>query len=266
MPSFKPVVAVLRGLDVLRAVNDTHAATVGSIHAATGLDKATIVRMLETLEHGGYVVRSGKRGTYAPAGRTLQLSQGYDLHKRLQAAADPILAAFRRRVGWPSDLAICERDEMMVVQTSREQGPLHLNRRPGYRAPVLVTSMGRAYLAFCAEKTRQAILDRLAMKAEGGSLDLPRIEAMLAEVRVRGFAVMDDTYSASEYENLVWAMAVPVMDGPFACAALNIMMLRSAVSFEAAISQFLEPLRETAAQVAEAIRAEGGIPDFHTAS
>lgn len=264
MPSFKPVAALLRGLDVLRAVNETGVATVGSIHAATGLDKATVVRMLETLEHGGYVARSGKRGTYLPAGRTLQLSQGYDLHKRLQAAAEPILATFRRRVGWPSDIGICERDEMMVVQTSREQGPLHLNRRPGYRAPVLTTSMGRAYLAFCPEKSRQAILARLAAKAAAEPLDLPRIEAMLAEVRARGFAVMDESYSASEYENLVWAIAVPVMDGPYACASLNIMMLRSAVSFEAAVGQFLEPLRETAVQVAEAIQAEGGIPDiFH---
>lgn len=265
MPSFKPVVAVLRGLDVLRAVNETPEATVGAIHAATGLDKATIVRMLETLEHGGYVVRSGKRGAYVPAGRTLQLSQGYDVHQRLQAAAEPILAAFRRSVGWPSDLAICDRDEMIVVQTSREQGPLHLNRRPGYRAPVVVTSVGRAYLAFCSEKARQAILARVAAKPGAEPLDLPRIEANLAEVRARGFAVMDDSYSAKEYDSLVWAMAVPVMDGAQACAALNIMMLRSAVSFDTAVEQLLEPLKETSARLAEAIRAQGGVPEVYSA-
>lgn len=266
MPSFKPVVALLRGLDVLRVVNETPEATVGAIHAATGLDKATIVRMLETLEHGGYVARTGKRAGYVPAGRTLQLSRGYNLHQRLQAAAEPILSAFRRRVGWPSDLGICERDEMMVVQTSREQGPLRLNRLPGYRAPVLVTSLGRAYLAFCSEKARQGILARLAQKAEGAPLDLAAVEAMLAEVRARGFGVMDEGYSTREYDNMVWAMAVPVMDGPAACASLNIMMLRSAVSFDTAVSQFLEPLKETAAQVSEAIRAEGGIPEVFSAS
>ncbi len=266
MPSFKPVVAVLRGLDVLRAVNESSESTVGSVHAATGLDKATIVRMLETLEHGGYVVRTGKRGTYAAAGRTLQLSSGYNFHERLQTAAEPIMAAFRRRVGWPSDLAVCDRDEMIVVQTSREQGPLHLNRRPGYRAPVLITSVGRAYLAFCTPARQAAILDRLAQRPDVAPLDRPAAEAMLETVRRQGFAVMDDIYSSREYESLVWAMAVPVMDGDHACASINIMMLRSAVSPETAVSQLLEPLRETAGQLAEAIRAQGGVPEIYSAT
>ena len=80
MPSFKPVIALSRGLDILRVVNEERQASVGSLHKATGLDKATIVRMLETLEHEGYVLRDVDRAVYAPTGRALLLSQGYDQH------------------------------------------------------------------------------------------------------------------------------------------------------------------------------------------
>ena len=49
MGSYKPVNAALRGLDVLAAVNKLKGrATIGELHRETSLDKATIVRMLET--------------------------------------------------------------------------------------------------------------------------------------------------------------------------------------------------------------------------
>ncbi len=257
MPSFKPVVALLRGLDVLQAVNAAREATVGSVHAATGLDKATVVRMLETLEHAGYIVRVAGRPAYVPSWRTLQLSQGYDLQRSLGAAAEPILTDFRKSIGWPSDLAICDRGAMIVVQTSREQGPLSLNRRPGYQAPILSTSLGRAYLAFCPDEERQAILAQIAARPNAESVDLSKADAILAEVRERGFSVMDSTYSDREYEGLVWAIAVPVMNGERACASVNILMLRNAMSYEMAVDRLLEPLKATAARLAEVFRAQG---------
>jgi hypothetical protein len=44
----RPVIALSRGLEVLRVINQERHSTVGSLHKATGLNKATIVRMLET--------------------------------------------------------------------------------------------------------------------------------------------------------------------------------------------------------------------------
>ena len=64
MTSYRPVNAVLRGLDVLLATNRLKGrATVGEIHRHTGLDKATIVRMLETLAHAGLTVRNEETRT-----------------------------------------------------------------------------------------------------------------------------------------------------------------------------------------------------------
>src|SRR3546814_9625031 len=106
MPSFKPVVALTRGLEVLRAVNRDRPATVGSIHKATGLDKATVVRMPETLEHAGYIMRDGERAAYAPTGPSLLLSQGYSRHLCVGSVAAPILQEVREQVGRPVDLAL----------------------------------------------------------------------------------------------------------------------------------------------------------------
>lgn len=257
MPSFKPVIALTRGLEVLRVVNELRDASVAALHKRTGLDKATIVRMLETLEHEGYVTRNASSTGYVATGRTLQLSNGYDRHHRIGLLAEPILAEFRHAIGWPSDVALFDHDAMIVVQTSRETGPLFFNRRPGFRAPVLETSIGRAYLAFCDPEERERIVERLRAKPDPRNAlahDPRTLDALLAAVRARGFACMDDSYSEREYAGQLWAMAVPVHDEGGVHAALNIMMLRSAVTPEMAEERFLEPLKDTARHLASALR------------
>ncbi|EJW11045.1 Transcriptional regulator, IclR family [Rhodovulum sp. PH10] len=256
-PSFKPVVALSRGLAILRVVNEAGQATVRGIHRDTGLDKATIVRMLETLEHEGYVMRDPERALYAPTGRTLQLSHGYDQHLWVGAVAEPILGAFRARIGWPSDVAICDLDAMVVVRTSRgQQGPLSFNRKAGYRASLLMTSLGRAYLAFCPADERERIVARLAAQSDPFN-DLARhprkLAALLDEVRRTGFALMDDAYSSREYGGLVWAFGVPVKHGETVFAAINVMMLKTAVTHDEAREKFLPPLREAADRLADAL-------------
>lgn len=257
MPSFKPVIALARGLEILRVVNEEGQATVRGIHRDTGLDKATIVRMLETLEHEGYVMRDPDQPIYAPTGRTLLLSQGYDQHLWVGAVAEPILGEFRARIGWPSDVAICDRDAMVVVQTTRGlQGPLSFNRKPGFRASVLMTSLGRAYLAFCGEAERERIISLLAAQP-GSWTELARqprkLHTLLADVRRNGFAVMDDAYGEREYGGMVWAFGVPVKSGDKVYASINMMMLKNAVSLEEAREKFLAPLQETADRLAEAL-------------
>ena len=261
MPSFKPVIALSRGLDILRVVNEERQASVGSLHKATGLDKATVVRMLETLEHAGYVLRDVDRAIYAPTGRALLLSQGYDQHLWIGNVAEPIMREFRKEIGWPSDIAIFDHDAMIVAQTTREAGSMLFSRKPGFRFPVLATSMGRAYLAFCDDEEREEIVARLA-ETPGYWTDLARrprlLGKLIAETRRRGYALMDDRYSAEIFDGKVWAMGVPVAAKDFAgkrqvFACINIVMLRSAVGEANGARQFLEPLRRAAARIADAL-------------
>lgn len=259
MPSFKPVIALTRGLEILRVVNQERQATIRAIHAATGLDKATIVRMLETLEHEGYVMRDPDQAIYSPTGRTLVLSQGFDRHLWIGRTAESIMNAFRQRIGWPSDVAIFDRDAMIVVQTTRDAGPLSMNRRTGFRAPVLATSLGRCYVAFCGEEEREQIIATLAA-LPGEWNDLARhprkLKAMLEKIREDGYAAMDPDYSKREYGSGVWAVGVPVMHEGKVYGAMNIMMLQSAVSPDEAAEKLIGPLKETADELARALSVQ----------
>jgi IclR family transcriptional regulator, mhp operon transcriptional activator len=258
MSSFSPIIALQRGLSVLALVNKEKSVSIKTIHEGTGLHKATITRMLETLMDSGYVAKTA-RSTYVPTGRTLLLSQGYNLASRVGDIAGPILVEFRRSVGWPSDIALYNDDSMIVVETSRDRGPLYFRRESGYRAPLLLTSIGLAYLAFCDAERCDRIIKRLATVADPRndlSRDRATLNRTLAEVRAKGFSTMNRSYSMQEYGGKVWDLAVPVHDGQHIYASINILMLRNACSEQDAIKRFLGPLQEVAVRLGNAIGSE----------
>lgn len=254
MSSFKPVEAVTRALKILRVVNEEKQSTLASIHKRTNIDKATIVRMLETLNHEGYVVRDPERPVYSPTARTLLLSQGYDKSKWVASIAEPTLMRFRNAIGWPSDIALFDFDAMVVAKTTRESGPLSFNRQPGFRSPMLVTSIGLAYLAFCSGEERQRIIDRLAASPDKWNKlahERDRLNAILDQVRLDGYATMSDEYSDTVFSGNVWAIGVPVVHDETLFATMNIMLLKSAMNLDEARTNLLAPLQATAAEIAK---------------
>ncbi|MDB5394944.1 MAG: iclR [Rhodospirillales bacterium] len=256
MPSFKPVTAVLRGFEVLAAVNRLGEASVGQIHKLIGLNLPTIVRMLETLQNAGYVVKHPERAVYLPTGRTLALSVGYEPYRELAVIATRILDELHSEIGWPSDLAVYDGEAMLVVHTSRDERRLSFNRRPGYRAPMLATSIGRAYLAYCSEEERQKALELAAQSPEpwnDAARDPPRAAALFAQVRVNGFATMHDDYSEREYGGRFFAVGTPVQVGGRTVAALNMMLVREVAESKVGVLRFVAPLQRAALEIGNAL-------------
>jgi IclR family mhp operon transcriptional activator len=254
--SFKPVTAVLRGFDVLAAVNRLGEASVGQIHKMIGLNLPTVVRMLETLQHAGYVVKHPDRPIYLATTKTLSLSFGYERDRELALTAAPILAELTREMGWPSDVAVYDGEAMLVVQTSRGEGRLTFNRRPGYRAPMLATSLGRAYLATCKEVERQTALAAAAQTPEPWN-DIARkpkqAEALFADIRSKGYATMHDEYSRREYGGQLWAIGTAVQVAGETVASLNMMLVKDIAKSSRDVRRYVAALKRAAAELGAAL-------------
>ncbi|MEO1190881.1 MAG: IclR family transcriptional regulator C-terminal domain-containing protein [Pseudomonadota bacterium] len=257
MPSYKPVTAALRVLEVLAAVNRLGGrGSIGDIHYQTGIDKSTIVRMLETLISAGYVIRSVEGPAYRVTGKTLALSASFDRHLAFVDILSPILSAFRDEIGWPSDVALFDHDAMLVIETSRALGPLSFNRSTGYRAPVLGTSLGLAYLAHSAQEEQERFLE--AAREDPApwneiAQDREAFEQRMAEVRRQGFATMDPAYSQQEYANRIFSIGVPILHDAEVFASLNIIYLRQALTPAKARQDLLPRLTEVAAEMGKAL-------------
>jgi len=260
MASYKPVTAALRVLEVLASVNRLYGrATVAAIHQQTGINKATIVRMLETLSEAGYVLRDADQPVYRITGKSLMLSAGFERHKVFAAIVAPLLDDFRKAIGWPSDVALFDHDAMLVIESSRQGGPLSFNRAPGYRAPVLGTSLGLAYIAHCQEGERARLLELVA-KDEAPWNDLARapdrLEETLTMIRSQGYATMDPHYSRQEYDNRIDSIGIAITSANTVFASINVIYLKSALNRETARDTLLGPLQKVADQMAEKLVAQ----------
>jgi IclR family mhp operon transcriptional activator len=258
MASFEPVTAVLRAFDVLLTVNRLKEASVGDIFRETGLNRPTIVRMLETLMHAGFVSRHPTQSVYLPTGRTLDLSSGYQKHEEMAMVAAPILVQLHKELQWPSDAAVFDRDAMVVARTSRGEGVLHFNRRPGYRAPLLGTSLGMAFLAFCNEETRRAAIAALSSSTDPWNAIVrqpDKLKRLLATVRRNGYATMNTAYSDASYNGVASAVGLPILMNGLAVGSLNLMYLRSSIDEAGVIARFVQPLQKGAAAIAQALAA-----------
>jgi len=262
--TFDPVIALQRGLEVLRVLNQHGEAGVLQLHKEVGLHRTTVVRMLDTLVASGYAARSDDGKLFTPTAKCLQLSNGFDFDSRLMTIAGPLLAAHRRKVGWPSDLAIFDRDAMVMMSTNWNFSILPVNPKPGIRAELLQTSLGRAYFAYCEPQERARILKRLAKSQnpyDEVARDLEAMERLVRETRARGYAVADPAYQDTRFDSSVTGFAVPILQDGRATASINIVFLRNVMSLEQGVEALLDGLNALARSIGQALTAEMGGPE-----
>ena len=256
MSSFKQVAALSRGLAVLRLVNEERDATVGSLHVRSGLDKATIVRMLETLESEGYVRRSEEGPYWRPTGLTLTLASGYSAVREVGRLVSPVLAQSREILKWPASFAIFDRDAMIIADTTQDWRGMMVSRHASHRPPMLTTSVGRSYLAHMEETQRNDLLDQLRLAPWGWNaiMSKPRtVDALMADIRKKGYALGDADYLTTTFGGDIWSISVPVKGREKLYGSLGLMVLRRVIGPEEGAVDLAPRLAKIAPLIAEAL-------------
>lgn len=245
--------ALTRGLAILRHINVSGETRPGEIARALEIPRPTVYRLLETLEEAGYVVMSPTSNRVRVTRLAASLGDGYALTSELCQASGPVFSEYGAKIVWPLDLSVYNNANMVIQETTHGRSPLSIDRgMTGYKLPVLRTSAGRAYLAFCSEEERQFILDHL--RRLGDPDDLPFLEPrflsqMIEETCSRGIAIR----SAGEFRKQTASIAVPVMFDGRILACVSMIWIRSAMDVKRAIAEFGNPLHQVAQRIAETL-------------
>ena len=250
---------LLRGLTVLRALNETNYATALELSKYTGLPRSTVYRLLDTLMAAGYVTIGARKVTYQLTILVRSLSDGFDDEAWVTEIASPVLAELGRQIVWPTDIATFDRDAMVVRETTQMSSPLSFNReKPGFRPPVLGSALGHAYLAFCAEDEREMILRNLAASDRPDAKlakNRRTLDRIFAETRRRGYGVREGGISPK-----TGSIAVPVMWRGRPIASINMHYILSALLLEEVVTRYLEPLQTAAARITQGLSESGANP------
>jgi IclR family mhp operon transcriptional activator len=239
---------VIRSLRVLEALNDENVSSLARLHKTTGLPKPTLVRLLDTLIAAGYVHRVSRQTGYRLAERVLRLSSGFRYADLVVEAARPFLSALTAEHKWAVSLATCDGDTMLVRASTLQESPLAID--PAYinrRIPMLMTAVGRAYIAFCPQAERDAILATL--RASEGTFDaVARDEQFLGslfqDIRCKGYAS-----TAPFPGEQAMGLAVPLMQGEKVIACMTLRYFSSAMSEQEAARRYLAPMQKAARSI-----------------
>jgi IclR family transcriptional regulator, mhp operon transcriptional activator len=260
----KLIKSLERGLLVLQALQMQPDSSLQELYVFTGISKPSLLRILHTLAQSGVVTRRLADGRYR-IGATLSHAPSRREHRdRIAEAAAPILERLCQRVSWPSDLMVPAGDHMEIRETSRARSPILLQEeRVGLQVNWLLTGVGRAYLAYCPARERQRIIDilRSSNKVEDRlARDPTRLNAILAEVRARGYATRDPIhvggwYGKPPHADGLASIAIPLRDGARVMGSINIVWLKNAFSIEAFAARHLHELQDAAAEIVGSVRS-----------
>ncbi|NYT67149.1 helix-turn-helix domain-containing protein [Pusillimonas noertemannii] len=259
MSGVKSIESLRRGLEVIRALKSSSAASLGELHRHTRLPKATLLRILRTLQEEGwierhevehrYVLRSEAGDSYAPD----------DWRAQFSAIAGPFRAALQRQTLWPIEIAVRYGTSMLILNPRQHMNGLAANYRAlGIRPLMLISSLGRCYLAFCSDEERNEILGELSRSTQLINRVASQPEAVrrfISDAQRLGYAKRDASEVEGDSPERFEAIAVPIFCNGRIVATLACAWLYGIVNEREIVAAHLKRLQNTASAIQNQLQA-----------
>jgi len=191
--SYTNVSPIQRALAVLEAANRLPEITVSALSQECGIPRPTVVRILETLCHEGFLEQLEPRGQYTLTSKVRALSAGFDDTQFAVEVLRPHADRLTRKHLWPVSVATLQGNAMVVRYSTISRSPLAHTRTTLFKKLSLTRrAHGIAYLAFCSSAERHQLLavTEALSGAEPSTLgQSSELQRMLIHCRRRGFAL-----------------------------------------------------------------------------
>ena len=236
---------VRRSFAVLEALSRRRTSTLSLLVGETGLPRPTVVRLLHTLAALGYAQRISRDQGWRLTDRVLGLSESIRFVDHLVDAAMPHMSRFTADHGWPLYLATLSSGAITIRHSTAPESPMAFEAAGlNTRRSVLVSALGRVWLAFSGPEERRAILRDSEAAAALGNRTPAAFEEILARIRRDGWAFTARTRSR------IHGMAVPIRSSGRMLGSLSMRFPHSAMSEPEAASRFGPRLRRVAHDIA----------------
>ncbi len=256
MASFPPVEAVVRAVQLLECLNRQPVTSIAQLHQQTEIPKPSLIRLLQTFEGLGYVRRAPKAGGYLLTSKVRMLASGYHSEPRLVEAVAPLLDALTEAIKWPAALVIPHQGAAVICYSTIPKSPLALlHSSIDMRLSLFTRALGRAYLAFCEDEEREALISMadVADNPENIAVQNRRsLDATLELIRRQGYALRDP-----KVRPVSKTLAVPVFDAQRVVGSIGVTWFTSTMSDAEAVKRYLGLLQEVAASARLALAQPG---------
>ena len=257
----RSVRALARGLALIGELSTSGPSSAQQLARKSGLNRTTCYRLLQTLQHEGFVTFDEGSALFGLTPQVRRLSEGVSTSDLSSQAALPPMFSLLEQVSWPSDFAVFELGWMMIRERTHSFSPFSVHRSMVGRGRSLVRSaLGRAVLTAAAPALRREMLEISAsLVPEDAELARDRgfVNRFVSRTRSDGYAS-----SVGETEQGISAIAVPIGGIGPVLGSLNIVFFSSAMTPQVAAKRYLHSMRQAARDIERRWRAaQGSRPD-----
>lgn len=151
-----------RGIDLLLCFRASESSLANKDFAQRiGISRPTVARLTHTLTVLGYLRQDEATGRYRLGAAVLALSHPLLASMRIRAIARPMMESLARDIEGAVSLGLRHRIHMVYAETARGSEDFVMMPDIGAPLPMLVTSMGRAWLAHASSADRRSLLNQI---------------------------------------------------------------------------------------------------------
>lgn len=246
------VPGLARGLQLLlQFTRQERELTGAELSRRLGLPRASVFRMLHTLEQGGFLERAGDATSYRLGLSVLRL--GFELlaSMDLTELGRPVIEELRDRCSYSSHLVVRDaRDVVFVAKVPGRNAMFH-SIQVGARLPAHATVLGRILLSGLTPAELKELYPESKLQAftPKTPANLKSLTALIEQDRQRGYGI-----SMGGFETGISTIAAPVHNSlGQVCAAISITVPSARID-DTAIEPLVEMVRASAQQLTDRLQ------------
>ena len=210
-----------RGLKILRKFNrDRTEISAPIVAKELGIPRSTVFRLMQTLDHMGFIEKVKNSGNYRLGIGVLSLGFEFLASLEITEIARPILEKLRDDTGFSSHLVIRDGWDVIFVIKATAKSTFSSAINIGTRLPAHGTVLGRMLLADLSDEELDVIYasDKLPQFSDQTPATLGKLKEILERDRKHGYAI-----SEAYFESGIGAIAAQIRDNSKrVIAAINV--------------------------------------------
>lgn len=200
--------ALVRAIEILEViVRSDQREPLAEICRSVGLPKATVYRILGTLEHAGIISREPGDKRYSAGPRLHDMTMQVLRHSPARAERHAILEELVEQIGETCNLTVPDQNHICYLDRIEAAWPLPVTLKPGSTVPLCASASGKLFLGHMARRPRERFVRAAPLVGYTGNThtDPDRLLAELEQIRHQGWSP-----DREEYLPGISCVAVPV--------------------------------------------------------
>jgi len=186
-----------RALSILERLAEADGMTLTDLAQSVGLAPSTTHRLLTTLQQRRFADFDEEYGVWVIGVGAFNVGNAFLRNRRIVTLGRPVMRRLMEDVGETVNLAVEDQNELVYVTQFESHAPMRAFFRPGRRAPMHASAVGKAMLAEMDDAALTALLHRKGMPrfTDKTIVDPTALRAELVQTRQRGWGVDDEEHT-----------------------------------------------------------------------